>query len=161
MLFLSISLCIITIGQALSYEFRNTDFGKEFYFYIFTLLPVAILLTLFGTIKRKHSVIRKTTTIILTAAFASFCFLFLLNNIFTIGFGAWKTFNIAYENKHAPEHQIIEQRYDIGALGYGDSRVVEVKPVAGIFWKVIKVDTNKIDKTNWMRVDKEGDVKFP
>jgi hypothetical protein len=99
------------------------------------LTPIAILLTLFGTIKKRHDVIRKFITIILTAALALLCFLFLLNNMFTIGFGAWTTFNIAYENKHDSEQQIREQRYDAGALGYGSKRVVEVKPFGYVLTK--------------------------
>ncbi len=125
------------------------------------MTPVAILLTLFGTVKKRHDIIRKIMTIILTAGVALLCFFYLLNNIFTIGFGAWTTFNIAYENKHHPEQQIREQRYDAGALGYGGNRVVEIKPFASLFWKVTHVDTTKIDKANWIRVDKEGDVRFP
>ena len=159
--FLAISLWTLTIGQTLNYEFRNTKFESDFYYYIFTLTPIAILLTLFGTIKKRHDIIRKIMTIILTAGLALLCFFFLLNNMFSIGFGAWTTFNISYENKYNPDQQIREQRYDAGALGYGSSRVVTVKPFAGLFWKVTPVDTNKIDKVEWIRVDKEGDVKFP
>ncbi len=87
--------------------------------------------------------------------------MYLLNNIFSIGFGAWTTFNIAYESRHNSEQQIREQRYDAGALGYGSNRVVEVEPFAGLFWKVTPVDTTKMDKSVWLRVDKEGEVKFP
>jgi hypothetical protein len=38
---------------------------------------------------------------------------------------------------------------------------VEVKPFAKIFWKVSPIDTAKINKTEWTRVDKEADVSFP
>ena len=87
--------------------------------------------------------------------------MFLLNNLFTIGFGAWTTYNIAYEDKTNPERQIREQRYDVGALGYGEDRIVEVKPFAGLFWKVATVDTTNMDRAKWIRVDKEADMKFP
>jgi len=87
--------------------------------------------------------------------------MFLLNHLFTIGFGAWTTFNIAYETKTNPEQQSREQRYDLGAFGYGSNRVVEVKPFAGLIWQVSPVDTAKIDKTIWIRVDKEADEKYP
>jgi hypothetical protein len=161
LIFLAVALWTLTVGQTLNYEFRNTKVESDFYYYIFTLTPVAILLTLFGTIKKQHDIIRKILTIILTAGLALFCFLFLLNNMFSIGFGAWTTFNIAYENKHNRDQQIREQRYDAGALGYGSTRVVAVKPFAGLFWKITPVDTTKIDKAKWIRLDKEGDVKFP
>ncbi len=104
---------------------------------------------------------RKLLTIFATIGLTVLTFMFLLNNLFTIGFGAWTTFNIAYENKANSDRQIREQRYDVGALGYGGNRIVEVKPFAELFWQVSSVDTTKIDTAKWKRVGKEADVKFP
>lgn len=160
-IFLAISIWTLTVGRVLNYEFRNTRLESDFYYWIFTLTPIFILLTFFGTIKKRHGVFRKVLIIILTVSIAAFCFFYLLSNMLRIGFGAWTTFNIAYENKNNSEPQIREQRYDAGALGYGGYRVVEVKPFAILFWKVTPVDTTKIDKSDWKRVDKEGDLKFP
>lgn len=161
LLFLAISLWTLTIGQVLPYEFRDTKVASDFYYYLFTWTPIAILLTLTGTVKREHDIFKKVLTVVLTITIAVLCFFYLLNNMFSIGFGAWSTFNIAYESRQHPERQIREQRYDAGALGYGSDRVVEVRPFAGLFWKVSPVDTTVIDNTKWRRVDKEGDGKFP
>ncbi|HYH14312.1 MAG TPA: hypothetical protein VD794_03775, partial [Flavisolibacter sp.] len=133
----------------------------NFYYYLFTCTPVAILLTLFGTIKKQHDIIRKVLIVVLTVTATVLCFMYLFSNMFTLGFGAWSTFNITYEHRKHPERQIREQRYDAGAFGYGGDRVVEVRPFAGLFWKVLPVDTTTIDKATWRRIDKEGDVKFP
>ena len=81
--------------------------------------------------------------------------------MFMIGFGAWVTLNIKYEDKSNPNHQIREQIFDIGALGYGDTRVAEVKPFAIIFWEVSEIDTTTIDKTKWKLINKDLDIKTP
>ena len=142
-------------------KFRDTKIASDFYYYLFTWKPIAIALTPFGTIKKKHDIFRKALTAVLTITIAVLYFFYLLNNMFSIGFGAWSTFNIAYENRQQPERQIREQHYDAGALGYGGGRVVEVRPFAGLFWKVSPVDTTILDQTEWRRVDREADVKFP
>jgi hypothetical protein len=161
LIFLAISLWTITIGQTLNYEFRNIKFASNFYNIIFTWTPFTVLLTLFGTIKKRHEVIRKILTVITTAGVTLFTFLFLIGNMFTIGFGLWATTNIAYENKENVQRQIREQQYDAGALGYGNRRIVEVEPFACLFYKVTAIDTAKIDKTQWRLVNKEGSLKFP
>jgi hypothetical protein len=161
LLFLTVCLWTVTIGQTINFDFRNHKTANDFYNVILGGTPIAILLTLFGTLKRHHDKERKLLTIFTTIGLTVVAFMFLLNNLFTIGFGAWTTFNIAYEHKTNPERQIREQRYDVGALGYGGNRVVEVKPFAKIFWKVSPIDTAKINKTEWTRVDKEADVSFP
>ena len=60
-----------------------------------------------------------------------------MKSMFIIGFGSWATFNIAYGNSYNPEQEIREQRHDAGALGYGGERVVEVKPFAIFFGKLL------------------------
>lgn len=159
--FLAVSTWALTFGQRVSYEFNNPDLSSDFYQVLFGGTPIAILLTLFGTLKMQQSSQGKLVTVFITLALSLFSFLFLLNNLFTIGFGGWTTFNIAYEYKTNPEIQIREQRYDVGALGYRGNRVVEVKPVAFLFWEVAPIDTTRMDKSLWKRVDKEGDIKFP
>ena len=159
--FLIVFLWTVTIGQTINYEFREHKIASEFYNIILVGTPVAILLTLFGTLKKRHDNTRKLVTIFATIGLTVLTFMFLLNNLFTIGFGAWTTFNIAYEHKENSDRQIREQRYDVGALGYAGVRVVEVKPFAGMFWKVSRIDTTTVNKTEWKRIDKEADVRFP
>jgi hypothetical protein len=85
---------------------------------------------------------------------------FLIKNLFKFGFGNWVTYSILYQHKN-DNRQILEQIYDIGALGYGEKRIVEIKPILNIWNKIELVDTNKIEKSEWIFVDKQGDIKFP
>ena len=50
---------------------------------------------------------------------------------------------------------------DVGALGYGGRRFVNVNPVLGLFQKVTEIDTNQINRDEWIYVDREGDIKMP
>jgi hypothetical protein len=159
--FLCIALWTLTFGQVVPYEFRNMEMRSNFYDVLLPGAPAAVLFTLFGSLKKSQEGIRKASIILFTTVAAFFCFYLLMINLFNFGFGAWSTFNIAYEHKMNPERQIREQQYDMGALGYGGWRIVEVKPFAGLFFRISPVDTAKIKAQEWLRVDKEGDVKFP
>jgi hypothetical protein len=159
--FLIILLWTVTWGQKVDIDFRDSNIHSQFYSILFMGTPIAILLTLFGSVKKPYSRKRKILTIIATGLLSIFSFIYIMGSMFTIGFGAWSTENIAYERKGNPSIQIREQQYDIGALGYGRRRVVEVKPFLLLFWKTNPVDTVAIDKSQWIRIDKDGDVKSP
>jgi len=106
LLFLTICLWTVTIGQSINIDFQNNNTANDFYNVILAGTPIAILLTLFGTLKKHQDKARNLITIFATIGLTVLTFMFLLNNLFTIGFGAWTTFNIAYENKTNPERQI-------------------------------------------------------
>src|SRR4051812_20307462 len=108
LLFLAVFLWTVTIGQIINYEFRDYKVAGNFYNIILAGIPIAVLLTLCGTLKKHHDKTRKLLTIFATIGLAVLSFMFLINNLFTIGFGTWTTFNIAYEYKTEPEKQIRE-----------------------------------------------------
>jgi hypothetical protein len=87
LVFIFISIWSITIGQALPYEFQNTQLHNTFYYFVFTGTPIAILLTLLGTVKKEHDAISKVLTVVLTLGLSLLSFLYLLGNLFSIGFG--------------------------------------------------------------------------
>jgi hypothetical protein len=153
--FLIFFLWTITGGQKVNIEFRDSNIRNQFYSTLFIGTPIAILLTLFGSIRRTHSRTKKVLTFITTGTLSIASFFFILDSMLKIGFGDWSTMNIMYENKRERSIQIREQQFDIGALGYGGKRVVEVSPFLLLFWKANPVDTGTIDKTQWIPVGKE------
>ncbi|ELV7526282.1 hypothetical protein QMU91_002515 [Flavobacterium psychrophilum] len=168
-IFIIISIFSLTIGQKTNLEFINLELKNKFYNLIFLGFPIAIILTLFGTIRKKNEIIRNILTSIFTLGLGIFIFIFLVNSMFTIAFGAWVTIDVFYQKKNDDKIQIREQQYDLGALGYGNKkRIVEVKPSAILFYQITEIDTSKIDKTEWKIVSKENktweilnDIKFP
>jgi hypothetical protein len=134
---------------------------QKFYIIIIGGLPIAVLLTLIWTLKKSNTKKRNIVTGILTVIATGvvvFCSIYL---IFSYGFGAWINQEIVYEYKLNPKRTINEQIYDIGAFGYGGQRIVELKPFFKYWYEVQPIDTTKIELENWVRVEKEGDIKFP
>jgi uncharacterized membrane protein len=159
--FFLIVLFSLTIAQIIPIEFADWRIMHKFYEIIIEGLPIAVLLTLIWTLKKSNSKKRNIITGILTfitAIIVCFSSIFL---VFSYGFGAWINYEIVYEHKEYPEQTINEQIYDIGAFGYGGKRIVELKPFLKYWQKVQPIDTTKIETKNWIRVEKEGDIKFP
>ena len=159
-IFIGISLWTITAGQKINYEFQNSTISNIFYNTIFSWLPFVILLTLFGSLKKRYDTLTKTTIVILTSIFSIVTFIFLFNSMFTLGFGIWVTESIIYQNKLNRKTEIRSQIYDVGAFGYGKRRIVKVDPFSCLFYKVTEIDTNRINKTEWKLVNKDI-MKFP
>lgn len=123
-------------------------------------IPISILLSLFFTVSAKHEKYINLQFIFFTPVI-SYCS-FLAASIFSLLFGNdWVNLSIMYENKSNREETINEQLWDVGALGYGGNRFVQVKPMFGIFEKVNEIDTSQINKDEWVWVNREGDVKMP
>jgi hypothetical protein len=159
-MFIFISIYTFTIGQKINYEFSNNHVRGNFYNIIIQGFPIAILLTLFGTLKRENFKIKNFTIIISTLLIAILTFFAILNNIFLIGFGAWTTEKIVYRNK-INQLEIKEQIFDNGAFGYGNKRIVKTKPFLKYWIYPTEIDTTKINKNEWIFVNEEGDIKFP
>ena len=157
--FIVITVFTLTIGQKVSYEFADFRIWRSFYNIIMQGFPIAILLTLFGTLKKENTKTRNWTYIGITILTSILSFILMISLIFNIGFGTWTTFAILYRNK--TENKVIKhQRYDIGALGYGRERIVEMKPFLKYWVLVTEVDTTKIDKKQWKFVNEAGDIKW-
>src|SRR5690242_3855765 len=80
-------ICVFVIvpfvGQFTPLEFKNDDFPDTFEEARFYALPIAILLTLFGTLKTKDSTGTKTNKIILTICISLLSVLFLFMSVFS------------------------------------------------------------------------------
>lgn len=160
-MFILSSFFALTIGQHLPIEFKNTKISSDYYFIVFTYLPFAILLSLIGTIKKKNKIEKNWIIGIMTVIGAVACFFYLTSIMFSVGFGAWTTETILYENTDNKNITIKKQIYDAGALGYGGDRIVKLTPFLYYFRIVEETDTTKIDKSKWIFVNKEGDIKVP
>ncbi|MFL9830818.1 hypothetical protein ABS764_08155 [Flavobacterium sp. ST-87] len=159
-MFIILSILSLTIVQKLPYEFADIKVQNHFYDTIIFGLPFAILLTLFGTLKKENSNPKNWTFGILTVLTSAICFIGQLYMIFAFGFGYWTTTKTIF--KHRKENlEIKEQLYDIGAFGYGGFRIVETKPFMYFWILPTPIDTATINKKEWKFVNKEGNIKFP
>ena len=158
--FIGLTVFSLTIGQLLPFEFADNKVMHNFYDAIMQGLPVAILLTLFGTIKRDNSKAKNWTFFGLTVLTSIISFVLMVSLIFQLGFGAWTTVTTIYRHK-IKNIEIKEQWFDVGALGYGGKRIVEIKPFLYFWILPTPIDTLTINKTEWGYVNEQGDIKFP
>lgn len=122
--------------------------------------PIAILLTLFGTIKQKNTKLKNGLFVFSTVLLSILSFALKVSLIFKIGFGSWITIKTIY--KHKTENKTIkEQFFDVGAFGYSGQRTVKIEPILKYWILPTATDTSKIDKENWILVNEEGKIKFP
>ena len=150
----------LTIAQILPYEFANYKIKSNFYDFIIYGVPVAILLTLIWTIQRENRKIINwsfLTVTVLTSIMSFYTIVFLIS---IFGFGSWITVSTIYRHK-TKDKVIKEQFFDVGALGYGGQRIVEIKPVLKYWILPTEIDTLKINKNEWKLVNEQGDIKFP
>ena len=154
-IFIVSSILALTAGQSLPIEFIDDKTQSDFYLFIFAALPLSFILTLFGTIRKKNKKNKNWTIGILTFLAAGLCFFFLLSVMFSVGFGAWTNETILYRNKNDKNITVNQQRFDIGALGYGSRRIVKLAPFLKWFQTVEQIDTAKIDKTQWTLVNEQ------
>ena len=156
-----VTIFTLTVGQWLPIEFRDNKMQRTFYDFVYTTFPLSILLTLSGTIKKKNKRSRNWTIGSVTVLSTVLCYVILVGVMFSIGFGAWTNETILFVKKDNTNISINQQIFDIGALGTGAERTVQLSPFLTYFQKVKIIDTNKIDKAQWTFVNAEGDIHFP
>lgn len=159
-LFIGVTVFSLSVGQILPYEFAESKMMHTFYDVIMQGLPIAILLTLFRTFKKRNTKFKNWAILILTVLASVISFFIMVSLLFRIGFGSWTTLSILYKNNN--DNRVVkEQIFDVGALGYGGRRIVEIKPVLKFWVLPTEVDTTSLDKTKWTFVNEGGDIKFP
>ncbi|MBI3232429.1 MAG: hypothetical protein HYZ42_00040 [Bacteroidetes bacterium] len=152
-----ITLCLwatITITiNFFPFEFSNQISRSVFERISFSWVPIIILLTLTGTIKYNETRTQTTNKIVLTvcASFLSVIINFMM--IFS-DMCSTTTTNIFFINKQNNSIKIVERSFGCGAWDSSPatisvSKVREITPY--LIW-VSKVDTNKINKNEWVRI---------
>ncbi len=149
----------LTIGQILPFEFADYIIRQNFYGILIVGTPIAILLTLFGTVKRGRTE-RNGIFLVITSLVSIASFLAVVHFIFLFYFDDWVTVTTIFRHKTNGK-EIKEQWYDIGAMGYGGKRIVKTQPFLKYWVLPTNVDTAKIDKNEWIFVDEQGEIKFP
>ena len=153
--FIVIAIYSLTIGQGISIEFQDWHFMHDYYDFIMEALPLALVLTLTGTLKFKRSNVERFIIVCVTIVTSIMSFFWAGVLAFRIGFGAWVDVEILYEYRDDRNIKIKEQIYDVGALGYGGTRTVKLTPFLKFWYRITHVDSTKITKTEWITINKE------
>ena len=166
--YLAILFFLLLIGGIIlfsifSLEFKKSSDGSTLYLYLIFLIPMALLLTMTGTIKKRNSKNKNWGIAGLTILIAVAVFMIMFSLLMQVAFGGWTNEAILYRNNKNKNISINEQIWDVGALGYDreSKRIVELKPFLNYFYQVKQIDTGKLDKTEWKFVNEEGNIHYP
>ena len=127
----------------------------DYYDFIMQGIPIAFMLTLSGTLKPNKKNAERFLIVCVTMLTSAMSFFLVGALSFQVGFGAWVDVAILYEHKNNRNVTIKEQVYDVGALGYGGMRTVKLTPFLKFWYKVTEVDSTKINRHEWVPVNKE------
>jgi len=149
--FLATCLFIGILGLFFQVEFA--DYNTAILFYNIKLygIPISILLTLTGTLRSKNK-----TGLIIGKIFATIGVLLI---VIIIGFISkfdicgWLIDDTLFTKKNDSTEKIQVRHYDCGAVDSDkpNYRIVKIEKIGKYFLYTSKVDTNKIDKDDWIR----------
>ena len=145
----------IYIGQKIPFEFRDYALKDQYYNFSLTSLPLAILFSLVGTIRRKNKKSLNWSIVGVTILATGFCFYLLMGAMFFLGFGEWTTETVLYKRNGNEDITVEKQILDIGALGDGGYRTVQLTPCLKYFQIVKEVDTASLNKKDWIYLNEE------
>ena len=143
-----------------SLEFKGQTIGANIYVASIFIIPVMLLLTMTGTISKAYSKEKNWKIIGFTLTLALGFFFTMLAVSMHASFGSWTNETILFRNKENKNITINEQLYNEGALGYDrdSKRIVKIKPVLVHFNQVTKIDTARLNLTEWIFVNEIGDI---
>ena len=130
-------------------EWRTPELLESYQQFVRIGFPLAIFFAFILSIKKNEDASPITAKILAAVIFPIVSFGILLFS----GFCGYVNRELFHEK--AGSSKIIERRIDCGAIDSGDSeyRTVKVSPFLGYFNYITEIDTNKIDKNNWSRLE--------
>ena len=157
---ISIGCILFWIMCFILFSFTPLEFSKVRYQTIyektrFWNLPLAILLTLTGTIKKKDNVTmmaaRTGLTIIVSGLIAFILFMSVFANMCD-----WTEREILFRDRKNPGTRIVQREYGCGAWDSGSpiKKVFFIRNVAPFLVWATEIDTAGIDKQRWIRVER-------
>lgn len=156
--FIVVTFYALIFGQSSTYEFADWKLSRQFYDTIMQGLPIAILLTLTGTIKRANDKLKNITIIFTTITGSIFSFFMMESMLFSVGFLTITNDTLLYRHKANSATVIMTQVIGEGALGADGHRVVKLEPFFKFWNKTSIIDTTRINKSDWIFVNKKTDM---
>jgi hypothetical protein len=140
------------IGYFLPLEFTNERVPDSFEQFRFYALPLLLLLTLFGTLRKKDTQGTNTLKVVTTSIAALFCFLLLFFSAFA-GMCRWTTSKTLFYNRKDQTTRIVLREFGCGATDSGKptykvSKVITITP--GLLL-ITDIDTARVDRNIWVR----------
>lgn len=157
--FIVVTFYTLTFGQSSTYEFADWKLSQQFYDTIMQGLPIAILFTLTGTIKRTNNQSKNFTIIVVTIIGSIVSFYLMVSMLFSVNFLPITNHILLYKGRTNQTTIIMTQTIGQGALGADGHRIVKLEPFFYFWNKITIVDTTTIDKADWIFVNKKIDLR--
>ncbi len=154
LLFLGLVLLIPLIRSVLNLEYATESIHTNYQLFLFFTIPAALILTLFGTLKKEDNSVNIGVKVLATLgvavivafvqvimAFADMCF--------------WTTGETLYVHRE-DQSQIAIRDHGCGATDSGPAtlRVFQIEPFSPFFIRTTPVDTLELDLEEWIDVRK-------
>ena len=157
--FIVVTFYTLTFGQSSTYEFADWKLSQQFYDTIIQGLPIAILFTLTGTIKRTNNQSKNFTIIVVTIIGSIVSFSLMVSMLFSVNFLSITNHILLYKGRTNQTTIIMTQTIGQGALGADGHRIVKLEPFFYFWNKITIVDTTTIDKADWIFVNKKINLR--
>jgi hypothetical protein len=152
-------ILLLILMNAFPLDFSDERYSDIFDSVVFAGIPIAILLTLSRLgfkVRLTKSQVR--SSILCTILLSAGCFiLFIFYSLATLGTSmcAWSSGEVLYRNNTKSSQKIIKRYFGCGATDSSpaSAAVFEVQQVTPLLIYVTKVDTTKLDRRNWTRVN--------
>jgi hypothetical protein len=153
--FIIVTFYALTFGQSSDYEFADWKLGRQFYDILMPGLPVAILLTLTGSIKRTNDKSKNIIIIVVTIVSSAISLFILISMLFSVGYLTITNDILLYNHRTNQTTSIITQTIGQGASGVDGNRIVKLEPFLKFWNKTTIIDTTIIDKADWIFINKK------
>tara|TARA_R110002072_G_C7652556_1_gene508851 strand:- start:16 stop:516 length:501 start_codon:yes stop_codon:yes gene_type:complete len=152
--FIGIWLIMPVLRWIMDLEFATDSIKSNYKEFLFFAIPIAILLTLFGTINDKDKGSKIAGKVIGTSIAAAVTVFIMFMSIFT-DMCVWTNRQVLYENKNDSNTKIIVRDFGCGATDSGPPTVgiYKVRYFTDYFIRSTKIDTAKIDKNEWIKIE--------
>lgn len=142
------------LGTFIPLEFANNDSEFVFDSIRFYGFPIAIILTLTGTIKEKDTSGVITTKIIWTLCVSAFSIFVMIMTLFA-GMCDWTTDKVFFERKQNSSIKIVQRSFGCGAMDSSPAtlKVFKISEITPYLIWLTKIDTNKINRSEWTRIE--------
>jgi hypothetical protein len=144
-----------TVAQFIPIEFSDNRITQHINLYSIFIIPIAIILTLFGLVKKsreKNYIIQRTIWTLVTAIVFAFIMV-SFGPMFLLG-SAKITGMTIFENKNNSKIKIVERIDDAGLFGQGPTVIYKIRPFVPLLIIATKIDTTELDKNEWTRINR-------
>ena len=144
---------MLIVGSFIPIEFADNNYEFIYDSLRFYGFPIAIMLSLTGTIKKKDESGQIAVKVFLTFCVSAFSVFIMFMTLFS-GMCDWTTNKVFFENKQNTSIKIVQRDFGCGATDSSPAtiKLFKIKEITPLLIWVTDIDTNQINKSEWSRI---------